>query len=106
MCVCAWRGLELGRPGLRRHSGAGQALYATCAACHGAGGEGNAGLNAPRLSVQQDWYLVRQLENFKSGARGAHADDGFGAQMRPMAMMLADAAAVKNVVAYIASLGN
>ncbi len=85
---------------------AGQALYATCAACHGAGGEGNAGLNAPRLSVQQDWYLVRQLENFKSGARGAHADDAFGAQMRPMAMMLADAAAVKNVVAYIASLGN
>lgn len=88
------------------NAAAGQGLYATCAACHGAGGEGNAALNAPSLSIQQDWYLVRQLENFKSGARGAHADDAFGAQMRPMAMMLADAAAVKNVVAYIVSLGN
>ncbi len=85
---------------------AGQGLYATCAACHGAAGEGNAALNAPSLSIQQDWYIVRQLENFKSGARGAHADDAFGAQMRPMAMMLADAAAMKNVAAYIASLGN
>ena len=49
---------------------------------------------------------MRQLENFKSGARGAHADDVFGAQMRPMAMMLPNAAAMKNVAAYIASLGN
>jgi len=85
---------------------AGQALYATCAACHGAVGEGNPALNAPKLSVQQDWYVVRQLENFKSGLRGAHAEDAFGAQMRPMAMMLADAQAQKNVAAYIASLGN
>ncbi len=85
---------------------AGQALYATCAACHGTQAEGNAALNAPTLAIQQDWYIVRQLENFKSGARGAHADDAFGAQMRPMAMMLADAAAMKNVAAYIASLGN
>lgn len=85
---------------------AGQALYGTCAACHGVQAEGNAALNAPTLVIQQDWYIVRQLENFKSGARGAHADDAFGAQMRPMAMMLADAAAMKNVAAYIASLGN
>ena len=56
--------------------------------------------------IQQDWYLVRQLENFKSGVRGAHADDAAGAQMRPMAMMLADAAAMRNVAAYIVSLGN
>jgi cytochrome c oxidase subunit II len=84
----------------------GQALYGVCTACHGAAGEGNAALNAPMLSIQQDWYIVRQLENFKSGARGAHADDVFGAQMRPLAMMLPDAAAMKNVAAYIASLGN
>ena len=85
---------------------AGQALYATCAACHGTAAEGNVALNAPKLSLQQDWYIVRQLENFKSGARGAHASDAFGAQMRPMAMILVDAAAQKNVAAYIASLGN
>ena len=85
---------------------AGQGLFGTCSACHGAQAEGNAALNAPNLAILPDWYIIRQLGNFKSGARGAHADDGFGAQMRPMAMMLADAAAMKNVAAYIASLGN
>ncbi|GMR12696.1 MAG: c-type cytochrome [Gemmatimonadota bacterium] len=85
---------------------AGQALYASCAACHGAAGEGNTALNAPNLAIQQDWYLVRQLEHFKSGERGTNPGDVYGAQMRPMAMILADAAAMKNVAAYIASLGN
>ena len=32
--------------------------------------------------------------------------DLYGAQMRPMAMLLADAQAIRNVVAYIITLGN
>ena len=36
----------------------GQALYATCASCHGANGEGNQALNAPAIAGQQDWYLT------------------------------------------------
>jgi len=83
---------------------AGQASYAVCSACHGAGGEGNATLNAPKLTGLQPWYLERQIQNFKHGLRGAGSDDTFGAQMAPMAAMLVDDSAIANVVAYIASL--
>jgi cytochrome c oxidase subunit 2 len=83
---------------------AGQALYGVCGACHGASGEGNAALNAPRLAGQGDWYLKQQLKYFKQGIRGAHPDDAFGKTMAPMAATLVDAAAVDNVVAFIATL--
>ena len=83
---------------------AGQPLYAVCAACHGAQAEGNPALNAPKLSGQGDWYLKRQLQQFKSGARGAHEKDVFGKMMAPMAATLADDAAIDNVVAYIKTL--
>ncbi len=84
---------------------AGKALYGVCGACHGVNGEGNKALNGPNLRVLQDWYAVRQLANFKAGIRGAHPKDSFGAQMRPMAMTLADEQAMKDVSAYIATLG-
>jgi cytochrome c oxidase subunit 2 len=83
---------------------AGEPLYAVCAACHGAQGEGNPALNAPKLSGQGDWYLKRQLQYFKSGARGAHEKDAFGKTMAPMAATLTDDAAIDNVVAYIKTL--
>ncbi|MGV3591518.1 MAG: c-type cytochrome [Gammaproteobacteria bacterium] len=82
----------------------GQAMYAVCAACHGANGEGNVTLNAPRLAGQEDWYLRRQLNYFKAGVRGSHPQDVYGAQMRPMASTLATDAMVANVAAYIESL--
>jgi cytochrome c oxidase subunit 2 len=83
---------------------AGAALYSTCAACHGASGEGNLALNAPKLAGQQGWYLQRQLKNFKQGVRGTHQNDTYGAQMVPFAGMLADEAAVRNLVAYIETM--
>ena len=83
---------------------AGEALYAVCAACHGAQGEGNPALNAPKLSGQGDWYMKRQLQLFKSGARGAHEKDVFGRMMAPMAATLPDDAAIDSVVAYIKTL--
>ena len=27
-------------------------------------------LNAPKIAGQQDWYIERQLNHFKQGARG------------------------------------
>ena len=45
---------------------AGQATYAVCTACHGAQGEGNQALNAPKLAGQPSWYLARQLHNFQA----------------------------------------
>jgi len=84
--------------------GTGKALYAVCAACHGQDAKGLKAMNSPDLTIQQDWYLVRQLQNFKSGVRGSDPKDVFGQQMRPMAMILANDQAINDVVAYINSL--
>ena len=83
---------------------AGEALYAICATCHGAEGEGNLALNSPKINGQAAWYVQHQIDNFKQGIRGAHKEDEYGQQMAPMAAVLADAAAVLNVSAYIESL--
>ncbi len=82
----------------------GKALYAGCAACHGAKGQGNATLQAPALASRSDWYLVSQLTNYKRGLRGADERDPYGAQMRTVAATLADDQAVTDVVAYINTL--
>lgn len=82
----------------------GQARYAVCAACHGASGEGNQTLNAPKLAGQGAWYLRRQLEYYKLGARGADPRDEYGQQMAPMAATLVDSNAVEDVIAYIQTL--
>lgn len=82
----------------------GKQLYATCAACHGAKGEGNATLQAPALAARSDWYLVTQLRNFKAGLRGADERDTLGAQMRAIGATLPDDQAINDVVAYINTL--
>lgn len=82
----------------------GKALFQTCIACHGIKGEGNQVIGAPRISGQHDWYLIRQLKNFKAGIRGSHARDTKGAIMKPMAMTLINDQAIDDVVAYITTL--
>ncbi len=82
----------------------GKVLYNICTACHGPNAEGNPALNAPANAGQDPWYLTRQLKNFRSGIRGAHPDDTFGAQMRPMAMMLAGDQDIADVVAYLTGM--
>ena len=82
---------------------AGKASYMICQTCHGPKGGGNKALNSPRLTGLQDWYIVRQLKNFKAGIRGTKSGDLYGMQMRPMAMTLANDEAINNVVAYIAT---
>jgi len=82
----------------------GAAQYAVCAACHGQQAEGQLALNAPKISGQSDWYLKRQLQNYKAGLRGRHEDDTYGQQMAPMAATLVNDAAVNNVIAHIQSL--
>jgi cytochrome c oxidase subunit 2 len=82
----------------------GKALYATCAGCHGASGEGIWTTSAPRLAHMSDWYLERQLKNFRQGIRGGHPQDFYGAQMAMLANSLKDEHAVANVTAYINTL--
>jgi cytochrome c oxidase subunit 2 len=83
---------------------AGQARYGVCAGCHGAQGEGNPAMNAPKLAGLGDWYLRRQLVHFKQGARGTHEKDTFGKIMAPMAATLPDEKAIDDVAAYIMTL--
>jgi cytochrome c553 len=75
-----------------------------CGACHGARAEGNPALDSPRLAGSDDWYLMAQLEAFRSGQRGAHPDDRTGRQMKAMAALLPDEKAMADVVAFIRSL--
>lgn len=82
----------------------GKQLFQVCVACHGPNGEGNQLLNAPANGGQDTWYVVRQMNHFRSGIRGSHPEDLYGMQMRPMAMTLPDAQALQDVAAYVGSL--
>jgi cytochrome c oxidase subunit 2 len=82
----------------------GKALYAVCAACHQPDGSGQQLVKAPPLKQASDWYLLAQLEKFRAGVRGGTPRDVEGSTMRPMAASLASDQAVKDVVAYIATL--
>ncbi len=84
----------------------GAASYAVCSACHGAQGEGQLALNAPKLSGQDPIYLKEQLRKYKAGIRGTHEDDLFGRQMQPMAMTLVNDTLIDNVIAYIGTFSD
>jgi len=97
---------ELPRDTVRGGISRGRHHYTTCAACHGEEGQGNEALGGPALTNVNDWYLVRQLQNFRDGSRGAHPDDSYGNQMRAAAQILADDEAINDVVSYIATFKN
>lgn len=80
---------------------AGESRYATCTACHGPQGQGNKNLNAPKLAGLEPWYIIRQLENFKTGERGYHPEDTYGKQMQSFAKQLPNRAAMADVAAYV-----
>ena len=66
----------------------GEGHYATCQACHGANAEGNQTMGAPRLVDLQEWYLVKQMQKYRTGLRGSEAQDSFGQQMAAIAKVL------------------
>lgn len=85
---------------------AGQLIYhQLCQQCHGENGQGNEDEGGPRLNILPDWYILRQLRNFQAGFRGEHASDVYGHEMRPMALAVMEQQEMKNVIAYIQSLG-
>jgi cytochrome c oxidase subunit 2 len=75
-----------------------------CTVCHGVDGMGIEVLNAPRQVGMTDWYLVSQLEKYRTGVRGDNPDDIFAALMVAPAKALPDDQAVLDVVAYINTL--
>ena len=61
----------------------GEAAYAAvCAACHGADGNSAVPIQ-PKLAHQHPEYLVKQLEEFKSGKRKNAVMQGFAATLTP-----------------------
>lgn len=73
---------------------AGQAKSATCAACHGPGGN-SASPDFPKLAGQNSAFIYRSLQALKSGHRQAPV-------MNPMAAPLSDQD-MKDLAAYFAS---
>lgn len=63
---------------------------AVCAVCHGATGQGNRALDAPRIGGLSAAYITRQLELFRTGARGGTDQDPYGTQMRAITLALDD----------------
>jgi cytochrome c553 len=61
---------------------AGQAKSALCGSCHGADGNSPLAMN-PKLAGQSARYMVKQLQDFKSGARA-------GVTMAAMVLSLSD----------------
>lgn len=87
-------------PGLAR----GEALFDTCAPCHGSQGLGNAELRAPNIAGLPQWYLVAQLQKFQAGHRGGMADDTTGIRMKSMSWSLDLEGDLESVAEYVASL--
>lgn len=79
-------------------------FYVSCGACHGVEAQGNYALQAPRLAGQEDWYLKRQLANFRNGVRGTHDDDNYGHQMVLMARSLQNEDSINDLLAYLGTL--
>jgi cytochrome c553 len=89
---------------LHGNAGAGADTFGTvCFVCHGSDGEGNELLGAPPLVAVNDWYLLEQLRNFRSGARGTDPRDTWGLTMRPNALALSEQS-MQDVLAYIRTL--
>ena len=82
----------------------GKTLYAPCAACHGPNAQGLQPLAAPSLVNTNDWYQLTQLQHFREGIRGTNPADATGMRMRPMALVLVDDQAMKDVIAYVMTL--
>jgi cytochrome c553 len=77
---------------------AGEAKYAAvCASCHAA--DGNSGTPAnPKLAQQHPEYIVKQLQEFKSGKRASPVMQGFAAQLSEADM--------KNIAAFLGAKKN
>lgn len=67
-----------------------------CIACHGPTGHGNALAGFPLIGGQQADYVIKQLNDYKSGARQ-------NAMMSPIAHKLSDED-IKNLAAYLSGL--
>jgi cytochrome c553 len=82
----------------------GEQLFALCSQCHGEDGSGNRDALAPAIAGLPEWYVVKQLQMFRSGSRGLHPGDTGGLRMYPMSQWLTNDDDVAAVSAYVAGM--
>jgi cytochrome c oxidase subunit II len=82
----------------------GAALYASCAACHGPNGSGNASLMSPRIGGLERLYIATQLRNYSRSVRAYSPKDTAGQQMRAALGALGTEADIEAVSAYVSNL--
>lgn len=80
-----------------------QLFGATCAACHGANGEGNTALKAPSIAGLPEWFSTVQFEKFRNGQRGEGEGDIGGHHMKMIAEAI-DEARLPGLGEHIANL--
>jgi cytochrome c553 len=79
-------------------------LYKNCVSCHQADGLGNKDLQAPKLAGLSDFYILKQLNNFKGGIRGNGNGDKYGKLMQIYANLLKDEQSMKDLAVYLTGL--
>lgn len=82
----------------------GEVLFSRCAYCHMQDGSGSRELGAPAIAGMEAWYAEEQLNDFRTGRRGKHAQDFEGMRMRPIAMTLRSTQDVADVAAFVAQM--
>lgn len=84
--------------------------YIVCTVCHGSTGRGfkgqlgsNPRYDSPRIAGQHDWYIIRQLQNFRDRVRGS-VEDKPGAYMGARAKPLRNDQTIKDIAGYLSTL--
>ena len=76
-----------------------------CLTCHGEDARGIREVDAPNLTVLDDWYMRDQLQKFRAGIRGNTENDFEGQQMVIMMEGVSNTN-INDVIAYIQTLRN
>ncbi len=76
-----------------------------CQSCHGYQFQGNKDLNAPALAGLSQWYLYRQLLNYKNGIRVTNPEDILGQTMQLSILNISNAE-LNALAAYISKIAS
>lgn len=82
----------------------GAEIYQLCAQCHGSAGEGSQLALAPDIAGLPEWYVLTELQHFKSGERGMNPEDTGGLRMYPMSQTLKSPEDMQAVAAFVAAM--
>ena len=77
--------------------------FAYCTVCHGAQGNGNVVIGAPKIAGLDSDYVARQLRAFRAGWRGTAEADRNGREMQFVAAAIPDDATLSRAIEFVAT---